>query len=125
MLGDELFKKCLHTYMDRWHGRHPIPWDFFYSFNDASGKDLNWFWYNWFFTNNYLDIAVGTWATIHPHGNNAGSRVSMIVVRISAVWPSLSTAELHYTDGSTSTTHFTPVVWNKDQTQQRSGGSAR
>ena len=49
LLGDELFKKCLHEYMNRWHGKHPIPWDFFYTFNDASGKNLNWFWTNWFF----------------------------------------------------------------------------
>jgi len=29
MLGDELFKKALLGYMERWHGKHPIPWDFF------------------------------------------------------------------------------------------------
>jgi hypothetical protein len=58
LLGDDLFGKCLHAYMDRWHGKHPIPWDFFYSFNDASGKNLNWFWTNWFFSSNYLDIAI-------------------------------------------------------------------
>ena len=23
--------------MDRWHGKHPIPWDFFNSFNDIVG----------------------------------------------------------------------------------------
>jgi hypothetical protein len=32
MVGDELFKKSLHGFMDRWHGKHPIPWDMFYSF---------------------------------------------------------------------------------------------
>lgn len=49
LLGDELFKKSLQEYMSRWHGKHPIPWDFFYSMNDASGKNLNWFWTNCFF----------------------------------------------------------------------------
>ena len=29
--------------MDRWNGKHPAPWDFFYTFNDVSGQDLNWF----------------------------------------------------------------------------------
>lgn len=57
-LGDDLFKKCLHTYMDRWNGKHPIPWDFFYSFNNASGQNLNWFWNNWFFSNGYIDFAI-------------------------------------------------------------------
>jgi hypothetical protein len=59
MLGDDLFKQCLHTYMDRWHGKHPMPWDYFYSFNDASKQNLNWFWNNWFFSNNYTDLAAG------------------------------------------------------------------
>ncbi|MEO8568355.1 MAG: M1 family metallopeptidase, partial [Ginsengibacter sp.] len=51
LLGDDLFKKCLHGFMDRWHGKHPIPWDFFYSFNNISGQNLNWFWNAWFFSN--------------------------------------------------------------------------
>ncbi len=58
MLGDTLFKKCLLEYMDRWHSKHPIPWDFFYTFNNVSGKNLNWFWNNWFFSNGYIDIAL-------------------------------------------------------------------
>ena len=58
MLGDELFKKSLRGFMDRWNGKHPIPWDMFNSFSNVSGKDLSWFWNNWFFTSNYMDVAV-------------------------------------------------------------------
>jgi hypothetical protein len=117
LLGDELFGKCLHTYMDRWHGRHPIPWDFFYSFNDASGKNLNWFWNNWFFTNNYLDIAVGAVRQVTSRGeNSAGSTEATIEVKNIGGFAFPFDAELHYTDGSTSITHFTPAVWSKDQT---------
>lgn len=29
LLGDDLFKKALHHYMNMWNGKHPIPWDFF------------------------------------------------------------------------------------------------
>jgi hypothetical protein len=57
-LIDDLFKKGLHTYMEDWNGKHPIPWDYFNSVNTSSGKNLNWFFNNWFFTNNYIDIAV-------------------------------------------------------------------
>ncbi|MEO6837077.1 MAG: M1 family metallopeptidase, partial [Ginsengibacter sp.] len=49
ILGDDLFRKCLHSFMDQWHGKHPLPWDFFYSFNTVSGENLNWFWNAWFF----------------------------------------------------------------------------
>jgi aminopeptidase N len=43
LLGDELFFKCLHEYMNRWNGKHPTPYDFFFTFNDVSKQDLSWF----------------------------------------------------------------------------------
>ena len=58
MLGDDVFKKMLHGYMALWNGKHPMPWDFFNSFNDISGKDLNWFWDAWFFSRNHIDLAI-------------------------------------------------------------------
>lgn len=58
MLGDELFLKGLHTFMERWNGKHPIPYDLFYSFNDGLGKDLNWYWKPWFFDFGYPDLAI-------------------------------------------------------------------
>ncbi|MBA2406918.1 MAG: M1 family metallopeptidase [Chitinophagales bacterium] len=57
LLGDELFLNVLHEYMNRWHGKHPTPYDFFNTFNDASGKDLNWFIKPWFFEAGYPDLA--------------------------------------------------------------------
>ena len=30
-LGDELFGKCLREYISRWNGKHPIPYDFFFT----------------------------------------------------------------------------------------------
>ena len=59
LLGEELFKKALHTYMDRWNGKHPIPYDFFFTFNDVVGENLNWFWNPWFFEPGYPDLAIG------------------------------------------------------------------
>ena len=35
-----------------------MPYDFFYSFNNASGKNLNWFWDKWFFGWSYPDLAI-------------------------------------------------------------------
>ncbi|GGA90641.1 M1 family metallopeptidase [Puia dinghuensis] len=111
LLGDEMFRKCLHTYMDRWHGKHPIPWDFFNSFNDASGKNLNWFWTNWFFSNNYLDLAIdgaiartsdgASIVTIH---NIGGFAIPFDLV-------------VTYTDSSTDRFHQTPAVWSTNQSK--------
>ncbi|HTJ10609.1 MAG TPA: M1 family metallopeptidase [Dinghuibacter sp.] len=107
MLGDDVFKKCLHTYMDRWHGKHPIPWDFFYSFNDASGQNLNWFWSNWYFSNGYIDYALrdvkdGTVTVENVGGFDAPFDV---IVR--------------YADGTTTTEHEKSSIWqNGDRTLQ-------
>lgn len=58
MLGDSIYFKSLHQYMNDWHGKHPVPYDFFYSFNSGSGKDLDWFWDKWFFGRAYPDLAI-------------------------------------------------------------------
>ncbi len=56
LLGEEIFDKCFKTFMDRWKGKHPTPYDFFFTFNDVSGKDLNWFWNKWYFNFGYPDL---------------------------------------------------------------------
>lgn len=116
LLGDEVFKKCLHTYMDRWHGKHPIPWDFFYSFNDAAGQDLNWFWSNWFFSNNYLDIAVGSvsQSAAQMKGGSGSKNVNVDVRNVGGLDMPFDVV-LHYTDGSSKTAHQTPAVWKSNQ----------
>ena len=57
MLGDELFKKAFRDYIQRWNGKHPIPYDFYFTFNDVTGQNLNWFWKPWFFEIGYPDLA--------------------------------------------------------------------
>lgn len=58
MLGKDVFKKALLEYMRRWNGKHPIPWDFFNTFNNVVGKDLSWFFNPWFAEYGYPDLAV-------------------------------------------------------------------
>lgn len=103
LLGDSLFKKTLHEYIDRWHGKHPTPWDFFYTFDDASGKDLDWFWKNWYFSNGYIDLGVrdvsrtrtGYTVTV----DNVGGLAAPFDVRV------------RYTDGTGTTLHESPGFW--------------
>ena len=109
LLGDELFKKCLHEYMNRWHGKHPIPWDFFYTFNDASGKNLNWFWNNWYFSNGYIDFAIQKVTT-------TADGASIAIQNIGG-FPAPTNVILKYADGSSDIKHITPAIWEKDQKQ--------
>jgi hypothetical protein len=58
MLGDSLFTKALHYYIQQWQGKHPMPYDFFNCMNTGSGKNLNWFWKRWFFESGIPDLAI-------------------------------------------------------------------
>lgn len=57
-LGDSLFLKAMQTYISRWNSKHPIPSDFFFTFNNVTGKDLSWFWKPWFYSSDYPDLAI-------------------------------------------------------------------
>ncbi len=58
LIGEESFKTCLKEYIDRWNGKHPMPYDFFYTFEDVLKKDLSWFWKSWFFEPGYPDLGI-------------------------------------------------------------------
>ncbi|NHA04484.1 M1 family metallopeptidase [Mucilaginibacter sp. HC2] len=109
MLGDALFKKALHGYMDRWHGKHPIPWDYFNSMSSVSGRNLNWFFNNWFFTNYYIDLALQNISK-----TNGGYTASIKNIGGFAV---PFDVKVTYTDGTTESIHQTPGVWEKNQKQ--------
>ena len=107
MLGDELFKKALHSYMNNWNGKHPIPWDYFNSMSTASGKNLNWFFNNWFFTNYYIDLNLQK--VVKADG---GYILSIQNIGGFAV---PFDAKVTYADGTTATFHQTPIVWQYNQ----------
>ena len=58
MLGDEEFDAALRHFITRWEGRHPLPWDFFHTFNHVTRRDLDWFWKPWFLEAGYPDLAI-------------------------------------------------------------------
>ncbi|MDB5112635.1 MAG: hypothetical protein JWR67_3749 [Mucilaginibacter sp.] len=58
ILGEERFDYAFRTYIKRWAFKHPTPWDFFHSMDNAAGEDLSWFWHEWFFTTWKVDQAI-------------------------------------------------------------------
>ena len=109
LLGDAVFKTSLHEFMNRWNGKHPTPWDMFFSFNSASGKDLNWFWSNWFFSNNYIDLAIQKVAT--------SAAQCLVTVQNIGGYVAPFDVVLTFADGTTETVHQTPAVWQANQSQ--------
>ena len=58
VLGDSVFNRAMREYARAWSFRHPQPWDFFATVERVAGRDLDWFWYPWFFETGVLDQAV-------------------------------------------------------------------
>jgi len=58
ILGEERFDFAFQTYIKRWAFKHPTPWDFFHSMDNAAGEDLSWFWNEWFLTTWKLDQGI-------------------------------------------------------------------
>lgn len=107
LLGDGLFKKCLQEFMRRWNGKHPMPWDMFYTFNDVSGKNLDWFWRKWFFEPSYIDIAIQS-------VKQTARQYSITLQNIGGMTAPVSVV-LNYTDGTKESIHQTPAIWEKNQ----------
>jgi hypothetical protein len=58
IMGKELYQKCIIEFITRWQGKHPTPWDFFYTCNSVSGEDYSWFFEPWFNRYAYPDLSV-------------------------------------------------------------------
>jgi hypothetical protein len=95
--------------MDRWHGKHPLPWDMFFSFNDAAGKNLNWFWNNWFFSRNYLDLSINKVETVRGGYN--------VTIDNIGGFASPTNFLIQYEDSTSEKIHQTPAIWEKNQLQ--------
>lgn len=91
--------------MDNWNGKHPVPWDYFNSMNTGSGKNLNWFFQNWFYTNNYIDLKVERASQMNDLLTVNVTNVGGFAIPFDAV--------LTYEDGATEKLHFSPSIWEK------------
>jgi aminopeptidase N len=103
MLGDSLFLKGLHQYIADWHGKHPIPTDFFGSMNRGSGRNLDWFWKRWFYDDGYPDLAIKT-VTSAVEIVNIGGKPLPIDLNI------------EFKDGTSKKIHRSVAVWEKGNT---------
>jgi len=108
MLGDELFTKALHYYIEQWHGKHPMPLDFFNCINAASGRNLNWFWQRWFFDDGIPDLAISKFT------HTANNYTTLITLKGTKPLPVYLT--VFYSDGSTEKIHRTIEGWEKSNT---------
>jgi hypothetical protein len=107
VLGPEVFDDAFKTYINRWAFKHPTPTDFFRTMEDASGRQLSWFWKSWFLENDHFDQAIDTVAV-----QMQGSTQQVAVAygnRARGVLP--IRARFTFSDGSTQEYDYPAEVW--------------
>jgi hypothetical protein len=106
LMGDDRFRIALHEFIARWHGKRPLPWDMFNTFNDTGAGDYTWFFQNWFFGYNYMDLVVD--------GVRSEGGVHAVAVRNAGGMALPFDVVLEYADGSSERVHRTPATWQAD-----------
>ncbi len=112
ILGPDAFDAAFRTYIRRWAYKHPTPSDFFRTMEDVSGRQLSWFWREWFYENARFDQAVDTVAT-RQVGDSENVAV-MYGSRMRGVLP--IRARFTFTDGSTQEFDYPAEVWSTNTT---------
>jgi hypothetical protein len=103
MLGDALFTKALHYYIAQWHGKHPMPYDFFNCINTGSGINLNWFWKSWFFDNGVPDQGISKVNILKRQYTVTISNIGTKPIPVDLI--------VYYSDGSTQALHQSVACW--------------
>ncbi len=113
LLGYETFHKCMVEYMNRWQGKHPMPYDFFNTWNAASGQNLDWYWRPWFFEWGYPDLGIQGVVQ-----DESAGRQYVLVERVGSQ-PIPMHLEVEYTDGSKEVFHQKSDVWRDGKSSLR------
>ncbi len=106
LLGEEVFKKTLKEYIHRWNGKHPMPYDFFYTFEDVSKQNLTWFWKPWFFEIGVPDLAI-----------KSADASGKIVIEKKGALPIPINLELILEDGSKEYAYESAAIWKDGKTE--------
>ena len=107
VLGDSAFDDGFREYINRWAYKHPTPSDFYRTMEDAGGRRLDWFWREFFETNDQFDQTVDTVAT-----KMAADTEKVVVVfgnRAKGVLPII--ARFTFSDGTTQDIDYPAESW--------------
>jgi len=103
VVGDSAAHAAFVDYAKEWRFKHPSPYDFFMSMNRSLGRNLDWFWYQWFFTTYTVDQSI---ESVTRRGtneivtiNDRGDMAMPIILRVD------------YTNGTSDTVIQQAYVW--------------
>jgi hypothetical protein len=103
VVGDSAVHLAFRRYAEQWKFKHPSPWDFFASMNHALGQNLDWFWYQWWFTTHTVDQAIA--------GVSTKNGVAVVSVEDKGDMPMPLIARAEFSDGTSSTVTLPETGW--------------
>jgi len=68
ILGQDRFDFAFRQYINNWAFKHPTPYDFFRTMENAAGEDLSWFWKSWFLNNWKMDQGIAEVKEVKNNG---------------------------------------------------------
>lgn len=116
-LGEDVFKNTVQEYLRRWNRKHPMPYDFFFTFNQVSGQNLDWLFKPWFFDFGYPDLSI----------KNVAQKSDDYTIEIERIghYPVPIHLKLTYEDDSTEIIQEKVSVWKSGDTTYSVTGSGR
>ena len=109
ILGEQRFDYAFKTYIKRWAFKHPTPWDFFHTMDNAAGEDLSWFWNEWFFNTWKVDQAVRA----IDYNDNDPSKGAIITIENQGEMALPVTALIKEENGKTGTVKLPAEIWQR------------
>lgn len=76
VLGPDVFDEAFREYTRRWAFKHPHPADFFRTFDNVSGQQLDWFWKGWVYSTVTMDQALEN-VTQRAQGSSNVARITL------------------------------------------------
>jgi hypothetical protein len=113
IIGSETFDKGLREYIHRWAYKHPTPQDFFRTIDDVAGRDLSWFWREWFYEAPGFDQSIDSVTQ-----TTSGGKTKVTVVygnRARGVFPLL--VHVTFADGTSQDVTHPVEVWRANSTR--------
>jgi len=107
VVGPTLFDAAFRDYIREWSFKHPTPGDFFRTIENATGRDLSWYWREFWYTTNVLDIGVDG----VRHEQQSGESVAIVKLhrRTPVVFP--VKLRVKYSNGSVRDFDLPVEIW--------------
>ncbi|WP_460637663.1 M1 family metallopeptidase [Larkinella harenae] len=112
VLGPNRFDYAFKTYVQRWAFKHPTPYDFFRTIEDAAGEDLGWFWRGYFYENWKLDQSVKDVRYVEQDPQKG----SLITIENLEKWAMPVTIEVEEVGGKKTRVNLPVEIWQRGGT---------